>query len=140
MMYREPMKHYIAPLLTITLMTAAVLGAALVHELRPAHAAAPAQVLHARISVPPAPAPATLVMRDGFNGLANPEPGVYHVLLESGEFTPTSALSCAGTQPGVTCALDILEPLPGQPHTNLVVYRERWGQPENGDVWIWALL
>ncbi len=126
-------------LLTATIVALALFPAALAFD---ATAAQPAEdIAHARISVPPPPAPPTLVMADGFNGLANPEPGVYHVSLAGSlEFTATSALSCTGTQPGVTCAVEILEPPPGQPYTNLVVYRERWGQPANGDVWLWALL
>lgn len=137
------MRHYIAPLLTITLMTAAVLGAALVHELRPAQAAAPPQILHARISVPsvpPDPAPPTLVAAEGFDGLASLGGGVYTVALAGGlAFTDSAALMCAGTKPGVTCAVELVEPAAGWPCTNVIIYRERWGQPEDGDVWVWAL-
>lgn len=133
------MRHHIAPLLTVTL-AAAVLGAALVHELRPAHATQRPQIYHARISVPPHPEPPTLVLAEGFDGLASLGDGVYTVALADGlEFTDSAALSCTGTKPGVTCAAELVEPPQGWPYTNVIVYREEWGQPADGDVWLWAL-
>jgi hypothetical protein len=127
------MRHHVLTLIIVALCFAPLLP--LLPDSR-AHAAAPAQIYHARISVPLPPAPPTLVLADGFEGLASAGGGVYYVSLADGlAFGGSAALMCAGTKPGVTCSVDLVDE---DPCTNIVVYRERWGQPENGDVWIWG--
>lgn len=101
---------------------------------------APQQIARARISVPPAPAPASLVLADGFDGLASAGDGVYYVTLEQGlAFGESTSLACTGAKPGVTCSAELIAPDAGELCTNLVVYRHRWQQPEDGDVWILAV-
>ena len=98
------------------------------------------QLIHARVSVPPT-GPPSLAMAVGFEGLASAGAGVYYVSLEGGlQYGPTSALMCAGTKPGVTCAVEIIDDGDDGVWTNVAVYRERWGLPEDGDIWIWAIL
>lgn len=90
------------------------------------------EIAHARISVPPS-APPELVAADGFDGLANPYTGVYHLSLAPGlQLTATSTVLCAGTKPGVTCAVDFAVPPAGDPY--VVVYRDWYGSPQDGDV------
>lgn len=87
---------------------------------------------HCRISVPPS-GPPTLALAVGFDvaSLANPAAGEYHLsLLPSLAFTAGLCLQVSGTKPGVICNAEALST------TEIIVYRERSGSPENGDVWV----
>lgn len=87
-----------------------------------------------RISVPPA-GPPVLILNVGFDpsSLTNPEPGVYHVSLLPGlAFASQLSLQATGTKAGVVCNAE------APSTTEIVIYRDRYGSPENGDVWIAA--
>jgi len=121
----------------------ALLAGALVYECRVAQASAPSQLIHARISVPPDPDPPQLLMAVGFEGLANPAEGVYYVSLAVGlAYGPTSAVVCSGTKPGVSCAVEMLPPQDPDtdPYVMIAVYRDRYGVPEDGDLWLMGTL
>lgn len=96
-----------------------------------------ATIAHCRISQPPAGAPSLVASSGHFGGVASPGAGIYHVSLAAGyALTPLVGLQVSGTDRNVTASAGV-KTAPDGTHY-IAVYRQCGGQPEDGDVWLWA--
>jgi hypothetical protein len=88
-----------------------------------------------RISQPATGTPSLVASSGQLEGVANPEPGIYHVSLAGGYgLTGPVNLQATGTKPGVTAAAEVAQTPEGAYY--VAVYRAAGGQSQNGDVWL----